>query len=152
MKSRNFWIAIAISFIFLSSPACSSPKNLSGHYRTKNKPSFWDYFYFFRPYALSVSLDLNKKDSTFKYQTCAYVMTGKWKREKNRLYLSCDTIFYKIDSFNFKQPYRRHLDNICRKGHVFVIKGKQLKSPFSLRHIERLFATKDSLEIRNCKK
>ncbi len=139
MPAYRFCILIGTVFfaaILWTCKSGSSPNHLGRRYTNINHYQPWDIIRF-RKIAVGSSLALNK-DSTFYLETCAIKEYGKWKTTGRKLYLICDTMFYKIDSLNYKPEYVKYLK---QKNAVdtFTIRGNKLIRFFKeQKMIERL--------------
>ncbi len=137
--NRFLWISLLSAFLW----GCSGNKQayLGKYYVNPNRPYLFD-FLFYKHYAYQTELKLFE-DSTYYYETCAIKSYGKWKTDGKKVYLFCDTMFYKIDSFNYIPKYANRLKQ--QKNHIdtFHIKKKKLirilKNP---RTIDRLIKVK----------
>ena len=138
IKSRGFRIILFLGISMLWQCKSSKPAlaGINGHYVNTNRYQLIDIIKF-RKIAVRSELELHI-DSTFYLETCAVKEYGKWKTDGKRVFLVCDTMFYKIDSFNYKPEYVKYLKQKQMIDTFYIRRNKLIRYFKKQRMIERL--------------
>ncbi len=138
MKTLGFRIILFLGIGLLWHCRSSKPASphIEGHYVNTNRYQLIDIIKFRKITARS-ELELHN-DSTFYLETCAVKEYGKWKTDGKRVFLVCDTMFYKIDSFNYKPEYVKYLKQKQMIDTFYIRRNKLIRYFKKQRMIERL--------------
>lgn len=83
-------------------------------------------------YTSGSSLTLNL-DSTFVYETCAQIGNGVWYAKNDSIYLFCQNVRYKIDSFNYLPQYKKGTQ-CSEKPTIYKIKKEGIVNIFKTKN------------------
>ena len=144
MKSHKDWISLFLWISLFSAFlwGCSTNRKLylGKRYVNDNRSRLIDLL-LWRPIVLKTKIELYA-DSTYYYETCAVKSYGKWKTDGQKVYLFCDTMFYKIDSLNYMPKYIKYLKHHEPTDTFYIKKNKLIQYTKNPRTIERLIKVK----------
>ncbi len=118
--------------------------DITGVYKS-DYPSMLSRYFSGEHYSKGIILTLSK-DSSFIHDGCAQITKGKWTYKSDSLYLYCEDIQFKIDSFNYLPKYKK--GTICgtepkiyyKEGDIITtwynIKGTKTKVYDRLKKVE----------------